>query len=294
MRAALIAWFALVPFAPASPRAAPPAQGGQGAPGRGATLDSTPSDPAAVGFLESTVDRCVYSLELAGAVRMQANVHATFEVIAAGAKQKPTTLDAIVAYDYTTGTPARQLQKEKAGADGDAQTRLVEQLVFISADNAFLTRPSRAARDWRVTFEQEGEQEGGVVRELVRLDFFPRQQPSVVIDHYSEWYTADGRPTRRVVFSNRPKDGALELVKQEMRPEYDELERRLLLRSLTPLAAEGAMTYNFTYEEKDGFFVLKQLVQENQGWRLTLDFTTIVTRANAPPTDEPPKKGARE
>ena len=89
-------------------------------------------------------------------------------------------------------------------------------------------------------------------------------------------------PTRRVVVSNRPVGDTVERVTQEIALAYTEVDHRLLLTALTPVAAEGEMTYTFEYEVVDGFRVLKKLVQKNTGWTLTLDFTTKVKKA-APP-----------
>ena len=259
MRAALLAFVLLDP---------------QGAPA-GASLDRTPSEPAAAGFL-ATVDQRVYSLEAAGAVAMRATIHATLEILDKDEKLKPATLDVAVAYDYATGTPTRQIARKPSDDE-----KLAQQMAFIAADNAFLTKPSRAAIDWRVTFaEEKGAQAPGPYR----LDFHPRQQPSLVIDHYTEWYRADGTPLHRQTVSNRPNNGALELITQEVVPTYVEKKGKLLLTELAPVAADGALRYTFEYAEQDGFFILKRLVQENTGSRLTLEFTTIVTK---PPAKKP-------
>ncbi len=225
-----------------------------------------PSDPAAIGFLKTTVDHRVYSLESAGARKLTSIVKATFEVTDRFTELKPTTVDLEVMYDFASGAT-----KTGPRVPPSPEQQQILVLASAAAQNAFSPLPSRAARGWKVTFANEGEQ--------VRLDYFPRNTQGV-IESYSEWYKLDGTPLRRKVISRTPKDGALVTITQEIALAYDEAKQGLLLKELKPLAVEGQLSYTFEYELRDGLQVLKRLIQQDAGWRLTLDFNTTVERAN--------------
>lgn len=234
----------------------------------GQTFDDAPSDPAAVGYLESVVDGRLYSHELAGVARLSAAVRATFEVIVEDEKVQPTILDLEVACDYATGdTRMRLLAPPTAG-----QATIVEP-VKAAAQNVFLFRPSRQARAWKVSFALDGDR--------VRLDYKPRLTPSPTLSEWSEWHGADGAPVRRKVSSVRPVGETLEPITQEIAPVYVERDGRLLLSELAPVETEGQFSYSFEYQRTDGVWVLRKLVQRNVGWRLTLDFTVAIEKKDA-------------
>ena len=229
-----------------------------------AAVDQTPSDPVAVGFLQTVVDARVYTLEGVGAARMKSRVKALLEVTDPRAKVESTRIDLDVTFDYGTGAASMlPVVKPAPGQEN------VLAWATAAAQNAFSVKPSRMAGQWRVAYQSEGEQ--------VRLDYLPRV--TNMIEGYSEWHKADGTPLRRRVAQRVPKDGVLVTVHQEVVLDYEEVERRVLLKELKPVEAEGQQfAYRFEYGVVDGFHVLKKLVQENVAWRLTLDFDTKVER----------------
>ncbi|MSR47951.1 MAG: hypothetical protein EXS13_12970 [Planctomycetes bacterium] len=255
--------------------AAAPRQAGGGAPARGAiaTLDDTPSDPTAIGFLQSVVDPRVYSLDSIGTTRLASRIRATFDVTDPLAKQPSTSLDLDLDYDYATGA----LSIKPTLPPSVAQQPIVVHATN-AAQNALSQKPSRAAAVWRVTFQQDGDE--------IRLDYFPRNLAGL-IESYSEWHRQDGTPLRRRVKSRVPQDGVLTTVTQEIAFDYEEVDRRLLLKELKPVEAHGSQfSFRFEYAAKDGVNLLKKLVQENQGWRLTLEFESKIERA----TERAPKR----
>lgn len=241
--------------------AAPPLRA-QGQPPAG--IDPTASDPVAVGFLTTVVDARVYSLESAGAARMKSRVAAILEVNDPRAKVESTRIDLDVAFDYATGAASVTPVAKPAPGQQNVLT-----WATAAAQNAFSVKPSRMAVQWRVAYQQEGEQ--------VRLDYLPRT--TNMIESFSEWHKADGTPLKRRMAQRVPKEGVLVTVQQEMVLDYEEVDRKLLLKELKPVEAEGAQfAYRFEYADVDGFHVLKKLVQENVAWRLTLDFDTKVEK----------------
>lgn len=252
---------AFAAFAAALPAQAPLAAQGQPA----AAFDRTPSDAAAVGFLTSVVDPRVYSLESVGAVKLRSKVTATFEVTDPLKKQPPTRVDLDLEFDYATGAA----RLEPKVAPRPEQAALVEQ-AKAGAQNAFSLKPSRLLATWRATFHQEGE--------LVRLDYAPRT--TGVIEGFSEWHRLDGTPLKRRTTSYVPRDGVLASVTQEVALDHVEAGKRLLLAELRPIETDGRQFgYRFEYAERDGLQLLRRLVQEGSGWRLTLEFDSVVERA---------------
>jgi hypothetical protein len=228
------------------------------------------SSAAAIGFLESRVDARIYSLDAAGAARISGTMKATFETIARDPQLKGTSFDLSLVCDLRTGqggvapiAPPDEMQKQ------------VLPFVVAAAQNAFSFRPSRAARQWVVDFVQDGD--------LIRLDYKPAQSADDASSGgFSEWHAADGKPVRRKVTSFRPVGAATEKLVQEIVPTFVEKDGRLLLTELRPGDPNGRFSWTFTYEQKDGFHVLKKLAQENEAWRLTLDFTLTAEKAAAP------------
>ena len=117
--------------------------------------------------------------------------------------------------------------------------------------------------------------------ELVRLDYKSPQAAGKLGAGWSEWHRSDGTPVRRRVTSFRPAGTPgekAEPVTQEIVPHFEEKKGRLHLVKLEPGDADGRFSNTFEYEEREGFFALKRLVQQNEGWRLTLDFKLTVER----------------
>ena len=228
------------------------------------------SSAAAIGFLESRVDARLYSLDAAGAARISGTMKATFETIARDPQLKATSFDLSLFCDLRTG----QAGVAPIAPPDDLQKQVLP-FVVAAAQNAFSVRPSRAAKQWVVDFVQDGD--------LVRLDYKP---PRAVDDAnaggFSEWYADDGKPVRRRVTSFRPVGAATEKVVQEIVPAFVEKDGRLLLTELRPGDPDGRFSWTFTYEQKEGFHLLKKLVQENETWKLTLDFALTAEKA-APP-----------
>jgi hypothetical protein len=255
----------LFPLAAAA-QVAPAPQTPAPAPAPAASAEKT-TDAAAIGFLKTVVDKRLYSLEGAGAARMTGSIHAKLEIVAKNADVKPAEIDLAVRCEYATGQAA--LQPTTPPTPEQAQ---VAPFAISAAQNAFSFLPSRATKQWAITFAHDDK--------LVRLDYkLARQDPNA--GSWSEWHAADGTPVRRQVSSVRPVNGASEPIVQEIKPVFLEKKGLLLLSELKPGDAGGRFSWSFEYEEKDGFQVLKKIVEENEGWRLTLDFKLDVTKAAA-------------
>src|SRR5688572_9103836 len=114
--------------------AAPPLRA-QGQPP--AAVDKTPSDPVAVGFLQTIVDARVYSLESAGAARLKSRVTALLEVTDPRAKIESARVDLDVTFDYATGAASvTPVTKPAAGQEN------VTTWAQAAAQNAFSVKPS--------------------------------------------------------------------------------------------------------------------------------------------------------
>lgn len=263
LRAASALAFCLALLAPAFARQQPPA-GATPAP-----IDQTPSDPAATGFLTSVVDARVYSHESIGAARLTAKVKAQFVVTSALDQQQPTTqLDFNLDFDYATG--AFSLKPVQPGA---AAHRDLLMAINNAARNALLLKPSRSADGWKVSLHQDGEQ--------WRLDYLPRSPATGAIESFAEWFKQDGTPLRRRIVSRVP-NGAQDFntVTQEVAFDYEEVGKRLLLKELKPIEQlTGRFGMRMEYAERDGVHLLTRFVQEEAGWRLTLEFDSKLERA---------------
>lgn len=265
LRAAFV--FASLLFAPLPPQA-PPAGGRPQA-----ALDSEPSDAAAIGFLTTVVDQRVYSLESVGAARLTSKVKATFEVTDPLSKRPSQSLELDVSFDYATGATTCKPSPPPADLNLEQQKQRYEVVVLASsaAQNCFSLKPSRSANGWKVKFVQDGE--------AVRLDYSPRN-PAGLVESFSEWLRLDGTPLRRRIVSRVPSNGVLTTATQEIAFDYEEVEKRLLLKELRPIETATARTgYRFEYLTREGLHCLSKVVQEETGWRLTLDFNTKVELA---------------
>jgi len=228
-----------------------------------------PSDAAALGFLRSVVDKRLYSLEAAGAARVRGTAQVTFDVLARGSAVKSTALELQLLCDYATG----QTSAVPAAPPTESQSAILPYAV-AAAQRGFSWLPSREAELWTATFASDGE--------LLRLDYRPA--PGTAGAHaslWTEWHRSDGTPVRRRVSSLRPIGEATEPIVQEIVPAFTERKGRLLLTDLKPGDPEGRFSWSFEYEEKDGFLVLKKLVQRNEGWRMTVQFSLAVERPAA-------------
>ncbi len=223
------------------------------------------SDVASVGFLKSAVDRRLYSLEEAGALRLTGTAHATFEVIVPESPVKPAVLDIALSCDYASGNcdvqPIGPLKPEQSA---------IQPFAVMAAQNAFSRLPSHAAADWVTTLARDGD--------LVRIDYKLPQTAASNPAGWSEWYKADGTPVRRRVVSFVPNEPALPPITQEIKPSYVESSGRLLLVALKPADSDGRFSYDFEYEEKQGCRLLKRAVVQNVGWKLSLDFQLSVEK----------------
>jgi hypothetical protein len=240
------------------PQTAPPAPARQDA-------AASEVDAAALGFLTTVVDKRVYSLEGAGAAKLTGTARVRLELLRRDPELRSTEFDLALRCDYASGEVAIQ----PASKPDEIQTRILP-VAMSAAQNAFSFLPSRSASPWKVTFAQDVE--------LVRLDYRARQAKAQDGAGFSEWHRADGTPVRRRVRSFRPVGEAAEPIEQEVLPSFVERKGRLLLSELKPRDPQSRFSWSFEYEEKDGFFVLKKLVQADEGFRLTLEFTVAVER----------------
>ncbi len=256
----------LAPLQGAAPPS-PAVQAGATTPPPG--FDTTPSDPAATGFLTAVVDGRVYSHEAAGAVRLTARVRAQFVVTAALQKEQPSTqLEFDLSYDYATGAFALTPVDPTKSAH-QALLMAIQQ----DARAALLLRPSRSAQGWKVSFHQDGAD--------YRLDYLPRQTGSGMIDTFSEWFATDGTPRRRKVVSRVPNGNKdFNTVTQDVALVYEPAGKHVVLKELKPIEQlTGQFSIRMEYAERDGLQLLTRHVKEEAGWRLTLDFDSKVELA---------------
>jgi len=252
---------------PAAARPPPATQAGTQAPPPG--FDTTPSDPAATGFLTAVVDGRVYSHEAAGAVRLTARVRAQFVVTAALQKEQPSTqLEFDLSYEYATGT----FSLTPVDSSKTAHHALL-MAIQQDARAALLLRPSRSAQGWKVSFHQDGAD--------YRLDYLPRQTGGGMIESFSEWFAPDGTPRRRKVVSRVPNGNKdFNSVTQDVALVYEPAGKRVVLKELKPIEQiTGQFSIRMEYAERDGLQLLTRHVKEEAGWRLTLDFDSKVELA---------------
>jgi len=180
----------------------------------------------------------------------------------------PTALDLELACDFSTGVIAARPTKPPAGDQVP-----IAPFALNAAQNAYSMLPSRAAGGWITTLAQDGE--------LFRIDYkppVPPGAPAATSGHWSEWHKADGTPVRRRVTSSHVVGDKVETLTQEIVPTFEEKDGKLLLAALKPGDAEGRFSYEFEYVEQGGDYLLKKLVQSNEGWRLTLEFKLTAER----------------
>lgn len=229
----------------------PPQQAAPPAPAPTPTYDTTPSDPAATGFLSGVVDRRLYSLEAAGATKIVATIHAAWE----GRADVPPPIDFETTCDYATGAVSTRPLAEPS----EAAKALLPSL-YALGHSVFAFRPSRADGSFIITMTQEGD--------LTRIDYKPRASNSNEKGH-AEWHQKDGTPVRRK-FETLSATGATAV--REVLPEFTEVDGRLMVKSMKAADPKVRLSMEFEYEKVDGFRALKRLVQTMDDLRIVLDF----------------------
>jgi len=213
---------------------AAPAQDGPG------LTDSTPSDPAALGFLSGYADERMLNLPAQGVVGVE-GVARVLMTSAVGAQTRVTfTLGA----DFTTGrvmvqavNPPPDLLPQWAGVAQQAATTLVEAQTPLS----------QLASAYVVTLSRE--------EDLVRLRFRPRDTKNPY--RLSLWFQADGTLERReeqeiLAAGEAPVDSVTRLTVEEGDG------RTRIVRAEKSLGSLSCTT-RYEYEKQGGVLVLKKV-----------------------------------
>ncbi len=228
-------------------------------------LDSTPSDPAAVGFLTGIVDRLVYSPENDGLVEFSALAKVRW----IGPPPLPPNIDAPISIDFSKGTTRvnwpNHIQKEYWSA-------LQEQVFAL----LHLTmRHSREATQFIATLEHDGKE--------LRVDYKPRSnqfQPRTC------WYREDGLPLRVRQESKNPLTGKVNVVDSEY--EYAEIEGRKVRTRRVDKCQGISGEWRYEYAAQNGYLLLCKVSALNSGVGMTIEYDSFVlSPANANQTQKP-------
>jgi len=213
--------------------------------------DSTPSDPAAMGFLLEFVDRRMYTLVGAGAEQ----VHLQGQMINSPAGQPSQTCRFEVVVDLRT----MQMQFNTIG-----ETQFSPQALGFArqfTNFAITTKPSFANERNVIRLSRDGDK--------IKLIHRPRTKEVVKLA-VTEWYTKEGKPLRRHVIKTAEGVSLREETIVELMDAGN--DQFVILRETTTAPGQPRKVLSFEYERIDGYLRLRRAKMEFPGNSVVCDF----------------------